>query len=81
MNAKELHKMFPKVSPVYTQPWRNNDVVPLILLSVLACAHCNKYVAPAVQDVVEDLIVICDKNKKSPKDIESNQWTLIGECY
>lgn len=55
--------------------------MPLILLSVLACAHCNKDVAPAVQGVVEDLIVICDKNKKSPKDIESNQWTLIGECY
>ncbi|XP_066019956.1 mdm2-binding protein [Pocillopora verrucosa] len=42
-----------------------------------ACAHCNEDVAPAVQGVVEDLIVICDKNKKSLKDIESNQWTLI----
>ena len=55
--------------------------MPLILLSILACAHCNEDVAPAVQGVVEDLIVICDKNKKSLKDIESNQWTLSGECY
>ncbi|RMX56682.1 hypothetical protein pdam_00002431 [Pocillopora damicornis] len=43
-----------------------------------ACARCNEDVAPAVQGVVEDLIVVCDKNKKSLKDIESNQWTLIG---